>query len=159
VALLAFLNQKFASSPSQTSPNIELTFLVGSDTLDRLFSPRYYPSETNMRESLQKFLSSTPEGDNSRVVCARRIFRPIASQPSVETQKASDLMKHYLDSGRIAIVHIGEELSTYSSSAVRSAIAQDELIPGDETRPLWHDFVTTEIAKHIVEEQLYATHS
>jgi nicotinamide-nucleotide adenylyltransferase len=157
-ALLAFLKQKIVSPPTQTQPTIELTFIVGSDTLDRLFSPRYYPSETNMRASLQKFLSSTPDGDNSRIVSASRNFMPITSQSTMETQKASALAKHYLDLGRIAIVGIGEELSTYSSSAVRSTIARDGLTPGDETRPLWHKFVTTEIAKYIVEEQLYAIH-
>jgi nicotinamide-nucleotide adenylyltransferase len=60
-ALLAFLKQKFTSSPIRPFPTIELTFLVGSDTLERLFSPRYYLSETNMRASLQKFLSQLKE--------------------------------------------------------------------------------------------------
>lgn len=159
-ALSAFLEQKLASSSTQPPPTFELTFLVGLDTLDRLFSPRYYPSEANMKASLQKFLSSTPDGDNSRIICARRTFiPPITSQSTMETQKISALANHYLDSGRIAIVDIGKELSTYSSSDVRSAIAQDRPTPGDETKPHWHDCVTTEIAKYIVEEQLYAVHS
>ena len=158
-ALLAFLKQKLASSSTQPLPTFELTFVVGLDTLNRLFSPHYYPSEANMRASLQKFLSSTPDGDNSRIVCASRKFIPITSQSTMETQKPSALANHYFDSGRIAIVDIGEELSTYSSSDVRSAISQDGPTPGDETKSLWHNCVTTEIAKYIIEEQLYAIHS
>jgi nicotinamide-nucleotide adenylyltransferase len=84
---------------------------------------------------------------------------PIAFQSTTETQNPSALKKHYLDSGRIAIADIGEELSTFSSSEVRRTIAQEGLTPWDETRPLWRSFVTTEIAKYIVEEQLYASHS
>ena len=158
-ALLAFFNQKFSSSQTQPPPTIELTFLVGLDTLERLFSPRYYPSQADMRASLHKFLSPCPEGDNSRVVSAMRIFTPIASQASVDTPSAADLINHYLDSGRIAIVDIGKELSAYSSSAVRSAIAQGGLTPTSETGPVWCNSVTAEIAKYIVEEQLYAAHS
>ena len=158
-ALLAFFKQKFPSSPTQRSPTIELNFLVGLDTLERLFSPRYYSTQADMKASLHKFISPSPEGDNSRVVSARRIFTPIASQASVDTPDAADLINHYLDSGRIAIVHIGEELSTYSSTAIRNAIAQDGLAPGSETGPVWRNFVTAEIAKYIVDEQLYAAHS
>ena len=153
--LLAFLNQKILSFRTQPSPTIELTFLVGLDTLERIFSPRYYPSETEMKAALQKFLSSAPEGDNSRILAGQRIFIPTASQSVEET---STLVKHYLDSGRIAIVDNGEELSALSSTAVRSAVARDGLTTGDKARLLWHDCITTEIAKYIVEEQLYATH-
>ncbi|CAA7271662.1 unnamed protein product [Cyclocybe aegerita] len=163
-ALLKFLKQRFVGlsrANVTASSDVELTFLVGLDTLERLFSPRYYHSEAAMVSSLRKFLSPGPEGDNSRLVCVNRTFAPsTALQVSEELEGAntSDYTKEFIDSGRAAVVEIGEHLSTYSSSAVRSAIGTFGL---GQTggNPAWRNFVTKEVAEYIVEQRLYESDS
>ena len=62
-ALLTFLRNRLARSPEPVpKPNPKLTFLVGLDTLERLFSPRYYPSEESMIRSLRHFFDQS-EGE------------------------------------------------------------------------------------------------
>ena len=62
-------------------PEIQLHFLMGTDTLERLLAPRYYAKSSNtnvdatlaMHTALRGFFSLPPEGgDGSIVVCAGR---------------------------------------------------------------------------------------
>ena len=155
--LLAFLRQKLLSL-SASPKDIELTFLVGQDTLERLFSSRYYSSDAVMTKALHRFLSPAPEGDNSRLVSATRA--PGTSSNEHKSAITSYLVHQYLSSGRLTIVDIGEEESTYSSSAVRNAIALEEYAPRDpEARQTWRNLVTTEVADYIVQEKLFTNKS
>ena len=158
-ALLGFLKHRFATLSLQPpADDVELTFLVGLDTLERLFSARYYPSESTMMASLRKLFAPGPEGDNSRVACAKRVFSTPATLNSpgeTEAAKALELSKEFEDAGRIAIIDIGENLSTYSSSAVRSVIGRDGLEPKGGEPPVWRNFVTEEVADYISHERLY----
>ncbi|TFK33213.1 hypothetical protein BDQ12DRAFT_691414 [Crucibulum laeve] len=181
--LLSFLKTRLASfSPPPPNtiplPTPQLTFLVGLDTLERLFSPRYYSSETSMLISLRKFLSPEEKGgDNSYVVCARRVLAPssTASTPSLsenaaignkytEEKELRSILPsagEFLDSGRVALINIGEKESTYSSSAVRGAIGrlglssetteEDTHVSGE----VWKSFVPRNIAEYITKERLY----
>lgn len=161
ISLLAFLKQRLSQLNVKSSTDLELTFLVGLDTLKRLFSPHYYSSEMRMTESLQKFLSPLPEGDNSRVVAAERLSMVSISPQSpigLET-KASILLKDYERLKRIATIDIGEKLSACSSSAVRDAVAQDGSTSEIESETVWRKFVTTEIADYITEQRLYVAFS
>ncbi|KAJ3501705.1 hypothetical protein NLJ89_g9219 [Agrocybe chaxingu] len=159
-ALLKFLRQRsvdLSQANVTVGSDIELTFLVGLDTLERLFSPRYYHSEAAMMSSLRKFLSPGPEGDNSRLVSVDRVLVPSTTfQVSGEREGANvlDHAKEFINSGRVTMVKIGEHLSTYSSSAVRSTIGTFGL---GQTggNPAWRNFVTKEVADYIVEQQLY----
>jgi nicotinamide-nucleotide adenylyltransferase len=155
-ALLAFLKQRLSQLDVKSSTDLELTFLVGLDTLKRLFSPHYYSSEMRMTESLQKFLSPVPEGDNSRVVAAER---PSIQSPIGLETRASILLKDYERLKRIATIDIGGKLSACSSSAVRDAVAQDGSTSEIESEPVWRKFVTTEIADYIREQRLYVASS
>ena len=159
--LLAFLRQKLLSLPASPTA-IELTFLIGQDTLERLFSSRYYSSDTVMTKALHKFFTPAPEGDNSRLVSATRALMPGTSSDEHTTanSKASHLVQHYLSLGRLTIIDIGEEESTYSSSAVRNAIALEGCAPKDpEARQTWRNFVTTEVADYIIQEKLFTNKS
>ncbi|KAE9399807.1 hypothetical protein BT96DRAFT_919855 [Gymnopus androsaceus JB14] len=93
-----------ANSFATSSPGVQLTFLLGYDTLERLFSPKYYDSSQEMMyQALQGFFAppspnetvSEPrgelEGDGSRVVCARR-------SPSSYPHAAIGLTNHSLSS-------------------------------------------------------------
>ncbi|KAF8150864.1 hypothetical protein B0H34DRAFT_666136 [Crassisporium funariophilum] len=154
-ALLKYL--KDADFTPEQQP--ELTFLVGLDTLERLFSPRYYASEPVMMSSLRKFLSPGPEGDNSRIVCAKRISAPpspeITPNETAEDIKAFTLANEFTDSGRIVIIHIGDSVSTYSSSAVRGAIGRFGLGGSENQESLWRNFVLKDIADYVTKERLY----
>ncbi|KAH9481296.1 Nicotinamide mononucleotide adenylyltransferase [Psilocybe cubensis] len=151
-ALLAFLQHRFASipPPTPTPEGIELTFLVGHDTLERLFSRRYYSSEEAMMASLRKFLSPAPEGDNSRIVSARR---DIASQSLGEDTMS--LAKEFIDSGKIATIDLGDEISKYSSTTVRRSLGS--LGWGHDS--LWRKLVTGDVADYIVAQHLYEVQS
>lgn len=50
------------SPPTQLPGPPELTFVVGTDTLERILPARYYASEADMRAALHQFLSSSGDG-------------------------------------------------------------------------------------------------
>ncbi|KAF8969173.1 hypothetical protein BDZ97DRAFT_1915532 [Flammula alnicola] len=151
-ALLAFLRSKFAALPPPTVvvDDIELTFLVGLDTLQRLFSPRYYLSEEVMMTSMRRFFSPGPDGDNSRIVSARRVM---STPDSEEDAKALARAKEFIDSGRIVIIDMGDEISTYSSTTVRRSVGS--LGRDDGSAGSWRRLVTKDVADYIVQERLY----
>ncbi|KAJ8490036.1 hypothetical protein ONZ45_g13345 [Pleurotus djamor] len=151
--LLTFVRNRLAGLSTSALPEkqeIELTFLLGFDTLERLLSPRYYGSDglnssTAMMTSLRNFLCPPPNGDGSRVVCARRVptttsgltsitarqaIGSVATGESVVTEAGNPtneddedatlvLAREFIDSERIALIDIGEREQTFSSSAVR----------------------------------------
>jgi nicotinamide-nucleotide adenylyltransferase len=162
--LLACLRDRLTAAP--TDREVELSFLVGQDTLERLFSLRYYPSEESMVSSLRKFLSPGPGGDNSRVVSARRAGIPTSqsssfspsNQPNINNDEELPLAQGFINSGRIVLIDIGDELSSCSSTCVRQAVSgslgvdhdHDQRGPSD-----WRKWVTKDVADYIVKEQLY----
>ncbi|KAH6909210.1 hypothetical protein BKA70DRAFT_1277801 [Coprinopsis sp. MPI-PUGE-AT-0042] len=67
------------------SSSTQLSFIVGMDTLERLFSPKYYPSPPGQQDTpneqvmvsvLSRMFSPAPGGDDSLVVCAKRSALP-----------------------------------------------------------------------------------
>ena len=152
-ALLDFLQRRL-TTPLQ----LELTFLVGLDTLERLFSPRYYTSETDMMASLRQFLSAAPQGDNSRIVCAKRVSSPAGVAQSIESPEnisSLALAKEFRESDRIVVIDIGNIVNRYSSSAIRSAIGRLGFGQTVDQDGGWKSMVTREIAYYIVEQRLY----
>ena len=152
-ALLDFLQRRLT-----TPLPLELTFLVGLDTLERLFSPRYYTSETDMMASLRQFLSAAPQGDNSRIVCAKRVSSPTEAAQSPESPEnisSLALAKEFRESDRIVMIDIGNIVNRYSSSAIRSSIGRFGLGQTVDQDGGWKSMVTREIADYIVEQQLY----
>ena len=149
-ALLDFLQRRLA-----TPLSLELTFLVGLDTLERLFSPRYYTSEADMMASLRQFLSAAPQGDNSRIVCAKRVSSPAEAAQSPEDISSLALAKEFRESDRIVIIDIGDIVNRYSSSAIRSAIGRFGLGQTVNQDGGWKSMVTREVADYIVEQRLY----
>jgi nicotinamide-nucleotide adenylyltransferase len=146
----------------------QLTFLLGFDTLERLFTPRYYVSSSSpssdptwqMLSSLRKFFSPSPQGDDSRVVCARRSSSPLSQnqdQNQDQPKNASEtlntktstlsLAEEFIASQRTVIIDIGEDEKTFSSTAVREMIRD-----GDSG---WRRFVPANIAEYVDSEGLY----
>lgn len=71
----------FTEDAQGASLHAQLSFIVGLDTLERLFSPKYYPPppgssatpEETMVAALSRMLSPQSDGgDDSLIVCARR---------------------------------------------------------------------------------------
>ncbi|KAF8813349.1 Nucleotidylyl transferase [Phlegmacium glaucopus] len=148
-ALLDFLQQRLV-----TPLQLELIFIVGLDTLERLFSPRYYTSETDMMASLRQFLSAAPQGDNSRIVCARRVSSPAEAVHCTDFASLP-LAKEFMESDRIVMIDIGDVVNSYSSSAIRSAIGRFGLGQPIDQLDGWKNMVTRDIADYIIEQRLY----
>lgn len=127
------------------APQPKLTFLVGMDTLERLFAPRYYASEQAMQDSLQTFFA--PDKDDSHIISARRVIPELQEPESERENRIVAAAKDYLESSRIALVDIDESVRPVSSSEVRGRISR-----GDGT---WASMVTRSVAEYVVEHDLY----
>lgn len=136
----------------------QCVFLLGADTLERLFAPRYYghaddadkdKDETNeerMMGQLSRMLSDEySTGDAARVVCAQRVT------PNSQRRDGEDGVpeeaKTFVEGGKIMMLDIGLDEQTYSSSAVRAGVATKE---GE-----WKKMVSPTIASYIAQHRLY----
>lgn len=133
------------------APTIRLTFLIGTDTLTRLFIPKYYePSPTlgsTMSDHLQKFFTT----DNSDIVVAHRGASPKARAEEEAFIQRSEDAKAWIERGKLRFAR-GEEISPeereMSSTRVRKAVAAGD---EDELEVL----VGERVRDYIVREELY----
>lgn len=142
--LLSFLKQRILDVGAVECPPIQLSFILGFDTLERIVAPRYYNgSVEQMHVALRKFLSPPPDGDDSYVVCARR------NDPSNHSSDPSKLqyIREFISSGRIVMIDIGATESIASSTIVRNTIG-----PNDSS---WKSYVNDSIAHYIQQNGLY----
>jgi len=140
-ALKAFLQSRLADIGS-TNTAVQLTFLLGYDTLERLFAPRYYGTEENMNKALRGLLSAP--GDDSRVLYARRSAGMSYSQAESDVlEKAAE----YIQSGAVALADIAETERALSSSEIRADIR----IGSSD----WEKKAPGPIAAYIKEQRLY----
>ncbi|PCH42041.1 Nucleotidylyl transferase, partial [Wolfiporia cocos MD-104 SS10] len=133
-----------AYAGTELSVQPQLTFLVGMDTLERLFAPRFYESEEVMFASLRQFFSS--DGDNARIVCARRSLGPLHQENEAGRKLMQDA-EEYLQSGSVSVIDIAETERSISSTMVRQLVKS-----GDDN---WRKLVTPAVAEYIVEHNLY----
>ncbi|EPT01628.1 hypothetical protein FOMPIDRAFT_1161128 [Fomitopsis schrenkii] len=148
----AALTESDASITQGAPPTVlrpQLTFLVGTDTLERLFAPRYYASPDAMRDALHRFLSAHPEGDDARMVCARRALASSSDHEDEIKLRAS--ITQFVVEARVQLVDIAEELKAISSTSIRRG-AKD----GDES---WKAMVAPAVAEYIVGHNLYLPQS
>ncbi|GJJ08345.1 hypothetical protein Clacol_002556 [Clathrus columnatus] len=134
---------EYLSSSSSTTTMVRLTFLLGIDTLERLFMPKYYGTEEDMRAAMQALFASD---NGTRVLCVRRAFGQSYMQSDPELVERD---KDYVASGAVVFTDIEEELSSISSSEVRKNIQQGK------TTSLWKGKVIDTIAQYIEEHGLY----
>ncbi|KAF8604720.1 hypothetical protein BDV93DRAFT_522410 [Ceratobasidium sp. AG-I] len=101
------------ASSHPTQP-LRLTFLMGWDTLIRVFAPRYYPSLSSMHSVFQHFFG--PEG--SRILCARR---PSSSSSEKEEKEylESPEVSPYIAEGKVKMVDLEKGMGGVSSTEVR----------------------------------------
>ncbi|KIK66635.1 hypothetical protein GYMLUDRAFT_37790 [Collybiopsis luxurians FD-317 M1] len=125
---------------SSTVPTIQLTFLLGYDTLERLFALRYYDNlEENMYQALQGFFglptltsNTNKVGDGSVVVCARRSpsSYPHSSLPPPNTSTTRSASTNSdLDSSNEASQSLTKTISSFleSSSLPASSITMIDI--------------------------------
>ncbi|KLO07627.1 Nucleotidylyl transferase [Schizopora paradoxa] len=159
-----------ASSTNSQTQEIQLTFLMGFDTLERFLAPRYYvPSdpatfsggnedaEHFMLAALKTFFAAPPTGNGSRVICAyRSISSPAGPQIGTVTtdrEIAGDnrtilLAKRFETNQFISFIHLPEGVGALSSSEVRSRISKELN---------WKHIVIHEIALFIEKQSLYVS--
>jgi nicotinamide-nucleotide adenylyltransferase len=123
---------------------VQLTFVQGIDTLERFLAPRYYGdgSITAMHVALRRFFA--PDGDNSRIICTRRVVELADRQGESAIFEAA---REWVEANRINIVDIDSELQTFSSSEVRAKVRAND--------SSWRRMVPNEIAEYIEEHKLY----
>lgn len=154
--LLDFLHHRIANlqpksglvppDPSNEPPFPKLTFLMGTDTIVRLFASRYYADEEAMKAALRRFLS--PVENDSRLICARRLSKGVTGRLAAQIEiEIPDFLHDTVPADRIVFADIGERECTYSSSEVRQRIIDRD--------PAWEAMVTTSIAEYITDAKLY----
>lgn len=158
--LLRFLHTRLATAVESTNspngtfskedascpfPSPKLTFLLGFDTLVRLFSPEYYPLEQGMVQMLRTFLS--PDQEDCRIVCAYRRSAGVDKTLQETQAKTLEVAHEFITGNRISFIDIGTEEQTYSSSEVRAEVAA-----GGGT---WRRLVTDTIAQYITQQRIY----
>ncbi len=94
----------------------ELFFIMGGDTLVRLFDPRYYP-ELTMESALEQFFQT------ARLLVAPR---PPWDHPSLQAFLKDPTRERY--QARIAFLSLDPAFGTLSSSEVRRRLAQGEAV-------------------------------
>jgi nicotinamide-nucleotide adenylyltransferase len=149
-ALLAFLRSRLSSFSlpfSSGTPTLRLTFLLGLDTLERLFSPRYYPSEESMLKSLRYFFG--PD-EGSSIVCARRDPSSYPSSPPLTTgteePRIPQTATEFILANQITLIDIGVDEQAFSSAQVRRLRSSS-----DE----WKKMASGRIGKYIEENGMY----
>jgi nicotinamide-nucleotide adenylyltransferase len=166
--LRTVIEQRLSSTTNTNGgqPSFHLYFLLGWDTLIRLFDPRFYHDDSvKMNRALRRFFADKQDnGDASRVVCARRpscssTKEENESNEDIETERRfmqSDDVKEYVVSGKIVMIDLPADVRGISSTKVRNTIKG----PGngaqiDQDNPLG-DLVSTKVVKYISEERLYS---
>ncbi|WVR08255.1 hypothetical protein IAU60_005302 [Kwoniella sp. DSM 27419] len=135
--------------PHLRGRRVDLTFLVGTDTLVRFFDPRFYP-QGEMEGKIREYFTPYPEGSGAHLVSARR--GESDTDRALEDEVCSrDGVRKWVEAGKVRILgrdgHDGWE--GVSSTRVREAIKR-----GD-----WQEvdgLVGGEIAKYLREQGLYA---
>jgi nicotinamide-nucleotide adenylyltransferase len=119
---------------------VTLTWLMGLDSLERLFAPRYYPSERAMLASLDHFLDPA-RGENA-VVCA---WRGAAGAHTPEQIPA--LARPFVERGQVTMIALEEGMGEVSSTELRRRRAE-----GNEA---WRTLLPAEVADYVAEKGLY----
>ncbi|KAK6463950.1 nicotinate-nucleotide adenylyltransferase [Scheffersomyces coipomensis] len=141
---ISILNYLHNDNDYTATSHIKLTFLVGFDTLIRIFNPKYYLPD-KLSTSLEEFMASTDifcltRNDNSVSELDQSTF-----VEDIKNGKHVDIPSHW--SNNIFLINNGDKISFISSSNIRSNI-----LSGSNN---WHDKVIPEIKDFIINEKLY----
>ncbi|CAG8686590.1 759_t:CDS:1 [Ambispora leptoticha] len=141
--------QLSSSLSAQSSlPPLTLYFIMGYDTLTRLFDPSYY---TDMRKELSSFFAT-----NYVIYANRAGFEPQEVQQFFKTNEAFQSFRH-----KILRVESEESVTALSSTRVRRLLSgskQDEGNQSDvnlEVKRLLYEYCPASVADYVLRENLY----
>lgn len=136
------------SDMQQLAPWKTIVFLVGYDTLLRIFDPKYY-LESEFDSAIQRLLTT------AQFCCVAREFNTTTSMPQVgsvatqlEFSKSVPQMAQYAD--RIVMVQPQSKVSSSQARKVASASSHEQ-----QSMPKLSDLVPKSIASYIHEHKLY----
>ncbi|KAJ9107819.1 hypothetical protein QFC19_002725 [Naganishia cerealis] len=153
--LLRWLRQRFKTTTSTATPRpepeVRLTFLIGTDTLMRLFIPKYYTPEPRLGSGMTAHLQKLFTTDGSDIVVAHRGATAQAREEEERFILSHESCVDLVTRGKLRFVRAGEvgaEEREMSSTRVRKAlVARDE----GEARLL----MGTRVAEYVLGEGLY----
>lgn len=137
-----------------------LTFVLGFDTIIRLFNPKYYGSDDGMIASLDTFFLK----DHSSVMCARRRSGGSSLDSTTENEIAFLQLggvRRYVELGAVMIFGIDSTEAAMSSTLVRQSITAMAASPMLEDTMAhlparnWRSMVLPAIAEYITWNGLY----
>lgn len=109
----------------QRGEEADLSFLVGMDTLVRIFDPNYYP-EGEMQTKLDGFFLPPPRGAGANLVCARRGTTP-ADREFEENLLKRDDIKPWVENGKVKVLGDGRDgWEDVSSTLVRECVRKSD---------------------------------
>lgn len=109
----------------QRGEEADLSFLVGMDTLVRIFDPNYYP-EGEMQTKLDGFFLPPPRGAGANLVCARRGTTP-ADREFEENLLKRDDIKPWVENGKVKVLGDGHDgWEDVSSTLVRECVRKSD---------------------------------
>jgi nicotinamide-nucleotide adenylyltransferase len=139
----------FIRSASSSQPRVSLTWLMGFDTLQRVFHPKYYNHDRDqMLRSLTQFIGPNSE-PNSRIVCAaRNTADPTSdSDPGQDDPDLPDGAQQFLEQKRIIMLDLGKSAMGVSSSRVRQRVREHNME--------WMQDVVPGVQEIILSDRLY----
>ncbi|KAJ3761104.1 hypothetical protein EV360DRAFT_38482 [Lentinula raphanica] len=164
--------QPEAPRPSPLTPRVTLSFILGIDTLIRLFNPKYYINAAHPEGSEELMLSSLRQffvEDGSRVVCAASLSLDPSSPPSSSyipslPPTISSVLRH-LPPSSISFISIDHALTSISSSFIRAGVKRGnegeseskDRVPESQSQkgPSWRTMVSERVARYILSHGLY----
>ncbi|RIB27771.1 hypothetical protein C2G38_2029103 [Gigaspora rosea] len=137
------------------SPQISLYFILGFDTVIRLFNPQYY---SNIYKELDSFFKL-----NNNIICANR--DGYGGQESEEKFFQSDIIKEIIgesENEKILRVKLNDDIAKISSTNIRNAINNIDQENDDDNdkreeiiKNVLYDFCPESVAEFIIQERLY----
>jgi len=129
----------------------QLTFVLGTDTITRFFSTRFYSSKEAMDRSLRQFFLSPQEknvekGDGSQIACARRASS--LSKAEEDALLLSEGVRPYVQTGSIRMMGISSDEALLRSTHVRETRQK-----GEDT---WKTMCRPEIVNYIEQHNLFS---
>ncbi|KAJ9125527.1 hypothetical protein QFC22_000488 [Naganishia vaughanmartiniae] len=138
-------------SQQQQKPEIRLTFLIGTDTLLRLFIPKYYTPSPRLGSDMTCHLEKLFTTDGSDIVVANRGASKSAREEEEAFVRSQPSCADLVRSGKIRFVvegEVGEAEREMSSTRVRRALMQGH---EEEARSL----MGQRVGEYVVREGLY----
>ena len=165
---LVFAKSTLLHTHLRASAPLHLHWLMGSDTLVRVFQPKYYGSEAALVHACDRFFAQ----EQSHMLCAERSPTSVqgtaglpgatalaqATSPELHELLAhSALARHWLEQGGIALRPLDPDVARHSSTAVRTFLTEAETqgMSREDLVNALHTMVPAPVARYLAEAHVY----